>query len=258
MSSPVSFACSSIHNVDAEFGQIPAIESEQNWQAKAHSFLRLEVADTTTDIWLYRLETVFMPQTNVATYVRYVPKKGGTQVVTTSWKGGKRDVPAPAAAVFGIMNTGAHLHLDIPYGLTAEETLHLHDQGHLAPNNSLSQRLLPTENFYNFELHHASDTARRLLKAARPKLRSRQGNIKFQNQLAGDKAAALENRNATSPQPAISHGPTHQDPQSDPPVPILQIGLEYLLQDVSYGSTNVSLKHVERRQNPKKSCEWMP
>lgn len=132
MSSTVSFACSSIHNVDAKYGQIPAIDSEQNWQGKAHAFLRLEVADTTTDIWLYRLETVLMPQSTVATYVKYVPKKGGTQVVTTTWQGGKRGLPTPAAAVFGILNTGAHLHLDVPHGHTAEETLHLHDQAGLA------------------------------------------------------------------------------------------------------------------------------
>ncbi|KAL8833094.1 MAG: hypothetical protein Q9170_004503 [Blastenia crenularia] len=189
---------------------IKGIDSEQNWQAWAHTSLSSVVNLTDTDIWIYHLQTVYWPTSNVATFVRYVPlvrpkkTKGGPTTVqqtqsglTTSkvYQGGKRDVADATAAVFGIFSTGFYIHVDIPHGHNVEQTIHHHEQV------------------------RSNHTARRLSKTQ---------------------------------EPSMYRGPTHQDLQFDPPVPILQIGLAYSLNNVNYTLSNDT--HSRQRESITKEC----
>lgn len=219
----------------------------------AHSFLGAVVGSTTTDIWTYSLQTVVLPPTtNVATFVRYTPK-GGTPE-NREYHGSKRDLIAPPAAVFGILHTGAHLHLDIPHGHTAEQTIQLHEQLRLSSNYTIARNVSLIQNLDTSELLRPFKTARRLLKAGKPKIQGRQRSVEIGRRFA-TKPTQLPNSNTTLQQPVTLHGPTHQDPQLDPPLPILQIGLEYMLQDASYSASNNSLSRTTKRQSPKKSCK---
>ncbi|KAL8951474.1 MAG: hypothetical protein Q9222_002551 [Ikaeria aurantiellina] len=230
---------------------ISGIDSEQDWQRYAHGFLSNHVAATSTDIWAYRLQTVMLSNSNVATYVTYVPSPGQPPQ-NKEFPGGKRDVTNATAAVYAILNSGFHLHLDIPHGHTPENTIRLHEQITSAPNRTLPQSLDWTRDFDKSELLRPYKTARRLFRAQkREAQRHLSSPLTLKRSL--DKFAASSLRNTTLNPTKILQGLAHQDLRLDPPVPILQIGLAYTLLDVRYNVSNST--HSREHQDLKRSCE---
>ena len=243
--------------VDSNGERLKAIASEQDWQGKAHGILSRVVGTSKTDIWLYSLRTVSLRRTKIATFVEYYPKGGGPKTTSTV-TGAKRQVLAPAAAVFGVSTSGQDLHLDIPLGHTAEMTLQLHEQL-LNQNYTFPQRPISIEDFDTFELHQAFRTAHRVSNSTKRNTGGSPSEISRIRRSRNESVspASANTSNAASLSIAMLNGPTHQDPRYEPPLPILQIGLEYTQQDTSYRSFNDSHTRVNQDQLPKKSCESM-
>ncbi|KAL9598709.1 MAG: hypothetical protein Q9219_004322 [cf. Caloplaca sp. 3 TL-2023] len=253
---PISTNCSKLlrPDVDSNGKRVKAIASEQDWQAKAHGILGRVVGTSKTDIWLYHLRTVSLHQTRIATFVEYYPKKGGP-LTTTTVIGGKREIATSSAAVFGVSTSGEDLHLDIPDGYTAEMTLQLHEQILLA-NGTITQKPISIEDFDMFELHQAFRTASRLSNSTAGTTSVLPINLARESR-SNKKSASLTPAiisNFSSLEIGTLNGPTHQDPRREPPIPILQIGLDYTQQDNSYIYSNDSHSRVSGDQPPKKSC----
>ncbi|KAL8958450.1 MAG: hypothetical protein Q9193_004497 [Seirophora villosa] len=248
---PMSYSCSSIHNVDFKVGKMPGIPSEQNWQSQGHSFLSHVVAETDTDIWTYRLQTVVLPpQEQVAVFVKYTRK--GAAPTTREFIGGKRDTITSGEAVFGVFNTSAQFHLEIPQGHTAEGVIRLHQRSGLHSHHALTKTLPLYGPFDHFELRQNIRTARRMLKSGSPGLQDQRFNVSTTKQRQTE-ANVLQNTTSTVQDSITARGPAQQDPRVDPPVPILQIGLEYTLQDTYYATSNIS--RLPKRQALKKSFQ---
>lgn len=230
---------------------MPGIPSEQNWQSQGHPFLSHVVAETDTDIWTYRLQTVVLPpQEQVAVFVKYTRK--GAAPTTREFIGGKRDMMTSGEAVFGVFNTSAQFNLEIPQGHTAEGVIRLHQRSGLRSHHALTKTLPLHGAFDHFELRQNIRTARRMLKSGSPWLQDERFNVSTTKQRQTE-AIGLQNTTSTVQDLIIAHGPAQRDPRVDPPVPILQIGLEYTLQDTYYTTSNNS--RLSKRQALKKSCK---